>query len=195
MGEMKSAWEKAMEKVEKLGKPTDEELKQLEYVPAGNSLAARYLQEDNINLDAELTKYKGTGIRQYIIQGILETLLRYITLPHNEHDKKVITKAMAGVKIIKENKKQLDVIYDRINNLLSYYDQARVQAFNQFKSNFEAKIQDISKTLQQRAGTTANLEAQIQLQFQEEWRRASSELDRQYEKTLQEHKQEIMKLN
>jgi hypothetical protein len=194
MGEMKSAWEKAMEKAERLGKPTDEELKQLEYVPAGNALAARYLQEDNVNLDAELTKYKGTGIRQYIVKGIQETLLRNITLPHNDHDKQVTTKAIKGIKIFKENKKQLDVLYDRINNLLSYYEQARVQAFNQFKSNFEAKIQDISKTLQQRTGTTANLEAQIQLQFQEEWRRASSELDRQYEKTLEEHKQEIVKL-
>jgi len=52
MGEMKSAWEKAMEKAEKLGKPTDEELKQIEYVPAGNALAARYIQEDNVDLDA-----------------------------------------------------------------------------------------------------------------------------------------------
>ena len=193
MGEMKSAWEKALEKAEKLGKPTDEELKQIEYVPAGNALAARYVQEDNIDLDAELTKYKGSGIRQYIINGVQETLLRNITLPHNEHDKQVTLKAMAGIKTIKDNKNQLDVIYERINNLLSYYEQARVQSFNQFKSNFEAKIQDLSKTLQQRSGTT-NLEAQIQLQFQEEWRRASSELDRQYEQTLEEHKQQIVQL-
>ena len=193
MGEMKSAWEKALEKAEKLGKPTDEELKQIEYVPAGNALAARYVQEDNIDLDAELTKYKGSGIRQYIINGVQETLLRNITLPHNEHDKQVTLKAMTGIKTIKDNKKQLDVIYERINNLLSYYEQARVQSFNQFKSNFEAKIQDLSKTLQQRSGTT-NLEAQIQLQFQEEWRRASSELDRQYEQTLEEHKQQIVQL-
>ncbi len=63
MGEIKSAWEKAMEKVEKLGKPSEEELKQLEYVPAGNRLAARYLKEKTFDLDAELIKYKGTGAR------------------------------------------------------------------------------------------------------------------------------------
>jgi len=120
--------------------------------------------------------------------------LRNISLPHNEHDKQVTLKAMTGIKTIKDNKKQLDVIYERINNLLSYYEQARVQAFNQFKSNFEAKIQDLSKALQQRSGTATNLEAQIQLQFQEEWRRASSELDRQYEQTLEEHKQQIVQL-
>ena len=65
MSEMKSAWEKAMEKIEKLGKPSDEELKQLEHIPAGNRLAARFLKEENFDLDSELTKYKGTGIRKY----------------------------------------------------------------------------------------------------------------------------------
>ena len=43
MSEMKSAYEKAMEKVEKLGKPTEEELKKLEYIPIGNAIAASRL--------------------------------------------------------------------------------------------------------------------------------------------------------
>jgi hypothetical protein len=194
MTEMKSAWEKAMEKAEKLGKSTAEELKQLEYIPAGNALAAKFLQEEKYDLDAELTKYKGTGARQYIIQGIQEIFLRNITLPHNEHDKKVTTKALAGIKVIKENKKQLDVIYDLIKNLLTYYEQARQQTFTQFKKNFEDKVQEATKSLKQRPGATANLEAQIQQQFQDEWRRASNELDAQYNKALDEHKAQIPKI-
>jgi hypothetical protein len=78
MSEMKSAYEKAMEKVEKLGKPTEEELKKLEYIPIGNAIAARYLQEEDFNLDAELTKHKGEGSRQYIVKGVQE-ILRYLT--------------------------------------------------------------------------------------------------------------------
>lgn len=194
MGEMKSAWEKALEKVDKLGKPTEEELKKLEFVPAGNTLAAKFLQDENFDLDAELTKYKGSGSRQYVIQGIQEIFMRNITLPHNEHDKKVTLRAMAGIKIVKENKKQVDVIFDRVTNLLSYYDQARQQAFTQFKNNFETKLQELSKTLQHKAGSAANLEIQIQQQFQEEWRRASSELDAQYDKALEEHRQQLIKL-
>lgn len=194
MTEMKSAWEKAMEKAEKLGKPTAEEVKQLEYIPTGNALAAKFLQEEKYDLDAELTKYKGSGARQYIIQGAQEIFLRNITLPHNEHDKIVTTKALAGIKILKDNKKQLDVIYDRINNLLSYYDQARQQTFSQFKKNFEAKVQEAAKSLKQRPGAAANLEAQIQQQFQDEWRRSSNELDAQYNKALEEHKEQILKI-
>ena len=194
MGEMKSAWEKALEKVEKLGKPTEEELKKLEYIPAGNTLAAKFLQEEKFDLDAELTKYKGSGSRQYVIQGIQEIFMRNIALHHNEHDKKVTLRAMTGIKMLKDNKKQVDVILERINNLLSYYEQARQQAFTQFKKNFETKLQEMSKTLQQKPGAAANLEVQIQQQFQDEWRRASSELDAQYEKALEEHRQQIIKL-
>ncbi len=194
MTEMKSAWEKAMEKVEKLGKPTEEELKKLEYVPAGNTLAARFLQDEKFDLDAELTKYKGSGGRQFVIQGTQEILLRNISLPHNEHDKKVTLRAMAGIKIIKDNKKQVDVIFERINNLLTYYEQARQQAFSQFKKNFEAKLQELSKTLQQKPGAAATLEAQIQQQFQDEWRKASNDLDAQYDRALEEQRQQLVKI-
>lgn len=195
MSEMKSAWEIALEKAEKLGKPSEEELKRLEHIPTGNMLAAQYLQSDNYNLDAELSKYKGSGIRQYIIEGIQEILIRNITLPHDEHARKTISRAMEGIKVLKENNKQLDVIYERINNVLDYYAQARQQAFAQFKQNFESKLQELSQALQQRMAAGHSIEAEVQQQFQEEWRRASSELDAQYAKTLEEHKQQILSIS
>ena len=62
MSEMKSAWEKAMERAEKLGKPSDEELKQLEHIPTGSRLAATYLGEEKYDLAAEISKYKDAEI-------------------------------------------------------------------------------------------------------------------------------------
>lgn len=195
MSEMKSAWEKALEKAEKLGKPSAEELKRLEHIPTGNMLAAQYLQSDNYSLDTELSKYKDNDIKQYIIEGIQDVLMRNITLPHDEYARKTISRAMEGIKVIKENNKQLDVIYERINNVLDYYTQARQQAFAQFKQNFESKLQELSQALQQRMAAGHSVEAELQQQFQEEWRRASSELDAQYSKTLEEHKQQIMAIS
>ncbi len=194
MGEMKSAWEKAMEKAEQLGKPTQNELKQLEYIPAGNAIAAKYLQDDKYDLNAELGKYAGNEARPYILQGMNEIFMRNISLPHNETDKRMTSRAMAGIKIIKENKKQLDAIYERINNLLSYYEQARQQTFATFKKSFEDKIQETAKAIQQRQGGVGNLEVQIQQQFQDEWRRTGNELDAQYSKALEEHKQQLLNL-
>ena len=191
MSEMKSAWEKALEKVEKLGKPSDEELKQLEHVPVGNRLAAAYLREESYDMEAELAKYKDTEIRKHIIHGAEEIFLRNITLPNNDQVKQAAKKAMSGIRILKENKKQLEAIFDRIENLLTYYEQARQQALAQFKQSFEAKIQQTAQALQQQGGNTAAIEQQLQQQFQEEWHRVSSQLDAQYEQSLKEHKQQI----
>ena len=194
MGEMKSAWEKAMEKVEKLGKLTEDEVKLFECVPVGNKLAARYLQETDFNLDAELTKYKGTGLRKYVAQGAQEILLNNVVLPQNEMDNQVIKRAMAGLRIVKENKNQLETILDRITNLLNYYEQARQQAYMQFKKDFEAKLQEASQVLQNQPGNAVPIEAQLQAQFQAELHKLNSQLNSQYGKVLEEHKQQIQKI-
>jgi len=194
MGEMKSAWEKAMEKVEKLGKLSEEELKRLEYEPVGNRLAARCLQETNYSLDADLMKYKGTGARKYILQGAQEIFLRNIFLPKNEHDRQTTRRAMTGLKLLKENKNLLDTTIDLINNLLDYYVQAHQQAYQQFKKDFEAKLQEANRALQQQMGAKARIEPEQHPQFLEEWRKISSQLDAQYEKVLEEHKQQITQI-
>jgi hypothetical protein len=194
MSDMKSAWEKAMEKVEKLGKLSEEELRQMEYQPTGNKLAARYLQEIDYNLDAELTKYKGTGIRKYVLQGAQEIFLHSIFLPKNEHDMQTIRRAMSGLRLLKENKNLLDTILDRINNLLNYYGQARHQTYLQFKKDFEVKLQETSQAMQQQMGAKVSIEPEQHPQFLEEWRRINSQLDAQYEKALEEQKQQILKM-
>src|SRR4030067_1780662 len=191
---MKSAWEKAKEKVEKLGKLTEEELKQVECVPVGNKLAAKYLQDADYNLDAELTKYKGTGLRKYIAQGAQEIFMHNIILPQNERDQQVTKRAMSGLRIAKENKSQLETILDRITNLLNYYEQARQQTYSQFKKGFEAKLQETSQALQKQPGNNVPIEVQLQAQFQTEWHKLSSQLNAQYEKVLEEHKQQIQKI-
>ena len=192
MGEIKSAFEKAMEKVEKMGKPSEEELKRLEHLPTGNAVAARYLNDEKYNLEAEFNKYKGSGARTYILEGAIEIFLWNITLPHDEREKMLTSRSLSGIRILKENKKQLDTIYEHIKNIIGYYEQTRQHTFAQFKKDFEAKIKDSGAMLQQMASRGGNIETQIQMQFQDEWRRASQELDSKYEKALDEQKQLIL---
>ena len=46
MGDIKSAREIAMEKIDKLGEPTEEERLEWKYLPEGEKLAARYLKNE-----------------------------------------------------------------------------------------------------------------------------------------------------
>ena len=67
MGDIKSAREIAMEKVEKLGELTEEERLRWKYVPQGEELGAKYLKGD-CNLVAELGKYQG-NVKKYVAAG------------------------------------------------------------------------------------------------------------------------------
>ena len=102
MSDIKSAFEIAMEKVEKLGEATEEERLEWKYVPQGEELAARYLKE-KLNLLAELNNYE-ENTRKHIIKGAAEILTRNIDLPKNDFAKNTNRKAMEGLKFLKSDK-------------------------------------------------------------------------------------------
>jgi vacuolar-type H+-ATPase subunit E/Vma4 len=195
MGEMKSAWQIAMEKADKLGKASPDELNRVKYEPEGNRIASLFLQDDKLDLAAEISKHPERDAVKFINKGIEEILLRNISLPHNEEDQRRSTRAMAGLAVIKENKKQLEAIFKLISNLVNQYQMALQQTYTEFKKKAETTVQQAQRggmRPQQRGQMP--LEQQLQLQLQEEWRQIHSELDAQYDKALDEHKQKIREI-
>jgi hypothetical protein len=194
MSEMKSAWEIAMEKADKLGKASPEELSSLKYVPEGNKIASMFLQDDKLKLPEEISKYASPDASRYVKKGIEEILLRNITLPHNEEDLRRTKRSMEGLRLIKENKKQLENILTLINNLLNQYQVALQQTYNEFKKKAEAALQQAARSMRPQRGDQMSMEQKLQIQIQEEWRQIHTELDAQYEKALEEHRQKIREL-
>ena len=193
MGEIKSALEIAMEKVEKMGEATDEERLRWKYVPEGERLAAKYMRED-INLAAELSQFQD-NVTDYVILGMVEVLLRSINLPKTDLARKNNKKAMEGVKTIKKDKVGMENVLTNIRRIFSHYteqgEQQRKQAYDSLKAQFEAKIQQAVKQ-QMGLPTGVKIDVGRQPQFQEEWRRLQSQLDSQYFKLLDEYKQELL---
>ncbi len=192
MGEIKSAWQKAMERVEKLERPSPEELEEFKYVPLGKAIAAQYLHEENFCLDAKLASYKENPGLKYITRGIEQVLLQNIFLPRNAEDKKTGKKAMAGIKAIKKDQKRTAAMLAQLETLLGYYEQARQQAFTQLKESFTARLQSMAASMEQQTGTKVNINPELQPQFQEMWLKTRSQLDAQYEKALREQKEQLI---
>ena len=190
--EIKSALEIAMAKVEGLGGVTEEERRKWKYVPEGEKLAARYLKQD-LNLVAELGKY-GEDTRKCVIEGANDILTRNISLPRNDLARKNNRKAMDGLKILKSDRVSVENVYSRMRRIFDHYQeqggQQKKQAYQSLKTEFEAKVQ---QAVQQQFGTLAGakLDVENQPQFQEEWRRLQTQLESQYDKLLDEYKQEL----
>jgi hypothetical protein len=195
MGEMKSAWQIAMEKADKLGKVSPEELSSIKYTPEGNKLASQFLLDDKMDLSAEIAKFQPPEGAKYVAKGVEEILLRHIGLPRNDEEIRKTNRAMAGLRAIKENKKQLEVIYGLISTLVSQYKVAMQQTYAEFKKNAEMTVQQASRNMRPQRGDQMSPEQRLQIQLQEEWRQIQGELDSQYEKALEEHKQKIREIN
>ena len=192
MGEIKSALEIAMEKVEKLGGVTEEERLKWKYVPEGEKLAVRYLKQD-LNLLAELSRYEGNA-RKYVIEGAQDILTRNINLPKDDSTRRSNKRAMEGLKILKNDKVSVENVYSRIRRIFDHYveqgEQQRKQAYESLKAELEDKImQAVKQQLGSFAGIKVDVESQPQ--FQEEWRKVQTQLDLQYIKLLDEYKQEL----
>ena len=192
MGDIKSAREIAMEKVEKLDEVTDEERLKWKYVPEGERLAAGYLKQD-CNLVVELGKYEDK-VRRYIVEGVGEILIRNIDLPVSDLAKRNSKRAMDGLKTLKNDKVAVENVYSKIRSLSNHYveqgEQQRKQAYESLKAEFGAKMQ---QALQQQFGSSMGTEMDVegQPQFQEEWRKLQIQIDSQYLKLLEESKQEL----
>ena len=193
MGEIKSAAEIAREKIAKIGEPTEEERLKWKYAPEGDKLAAKYLK-DNINLVGELDKYEGQA-RKVIVAGISDILLRNIGLPRNEAARRTNSRAMEGIKSLKNNKTAVENVFSKIRKVLDHYVQEganqKKQAYEALKAEFEEKIQ---QAIQQQTGVSnarMNIDVEKQPQFLEEWQRLQSQMEAQYVSVLDEYKQEL----
>ncbi len=190
--EIKSAREIALDKIQKLGDATEEERLRWKYVPEGEKLSVRYLNQD-INLAAELDRYE-EKIKKCLVKGAEEVLLRNINLPQTEADKKQNKKAMDGLKILKNNKVALENVFSNIRRIFEHYqgqgDQQMNQAYESLKADFTANLQ---AALKQQLGSLpdVNMDIESQPQFQEEWRKVKAQMNSQYLKLLAEYKQAL----
>ncbi|PKH47094.1 hypothetical protein CVH13_00736 [Dehalococcoides mccartyi] len=96
MGDIKSAFEIAMEKLKDIEEVTEDEKARWKYLPAGEKLATAYLKE-TVNLKTELEQYQGKA-REYVGKGIENLLLSLIALPENEAATRIGSKAMEGIR-------------------------------------------------------------------------------------------------
>jgi len=195
MGEMKSAWQIAMEKADKLGKVSQDELNSIKYVPEGNRLASQFLIDEKMDLSGDIAKVQPPEAVKFIKKGAEEILLRNIGLPRNDEEMRRTNRSMAGLRSIKENKKQLESIFGLINTLVSQYKLALQQTYTEFKKNAETSVQQAARNMRPQRGDQMSPDQRIQLQLQEEWRQIHSELDAQYEKAMEDHKQKIREID
>ena len=194
MEELKSAFDIAMERAEKLGKASPEEIIKRDLVPQGEKLAARYLK-GQCDLTVELGKYDEEA-RGYVAESVKKVLLRNLDVPKNEVVKRTTRRAMDGIKSLKDDKGGVENVYSKLRRLFKHYEdegaQQRSQAYEELKQDFYRNLQQLAQ--QKGMPTGISIDVESHPQFQEQWRLTLTRLDAQYRTLMEEYKLEIERI-
>ncbi len=183
MAEIRSAMEIAMEKADRLGRATKEELETEKWLDHGHRIVARYMQGEIEELKASLSDISGNEM-PLVLKGATEILLRNIVLPRDKDQWPGIKKALSGFVELKGS--PANQIIPRIEQLLESYEQTRNQYHEQLKMHMQNQLGGIKQAISQQYGTAIASEIDVNSlpEFQKEWSRISSEINDQFEQQL-----------
>lgn len=189
MEEIKSAFERAWERAERL-KVEEDKLKELKYEPEGAKLAAQFLKGD-VDLAEALNGYE-SEVKSYVQKGAEAVLLSNITLPRTERHKLETKKALEGLRIIKRDRSRLAQISERMEGLFAIYERERQSLYENVRMEFEMALRQALQ--QQGIEVRARLQVERQPEFQSRWREVSAKLDLSYEEKLKVLKADVERL-
>ena len=141
MGEMKSAFEKALEKADKIGKLSPEEMREreeAEYSPIGRAIAERFLGHGYKQiLKEEVERYRGdeNGI---VVRAALSRLVETINLSSAD----LIERSLDGLLTLKGNGRIGGTI-DGIRILFAEFQNEREQEYEREKENIEKSEREL----------------------------------------------------
>jgi len=193
MGEIKSTMEKVMERLAQMDGATDKgELAHEEQEKEGMRLAAAFLRGELDSFAGRLESVSEQE-RRWLRRGAIKTLLRNIFLPREEAQVAQAEKAMAGLVELGSGDGELLMVCGELKKILEHYLQHRSQLKQQLVDQFESQVQMLEQNLAQQTGMSMKISPEQHPKFQEEWGRLTSELDSQYTRVLDQHKELLLR--
>ncbi len=191
MAEIKSALELALEKAERYGKASREEMAAAQYQEQGRQLAVKFLKGEG-DLAAEL-KDLPPQAQESARVAIKEVFLRNIGLPRNGEGDKRLDRALAGLMLVAAQKAEMARLKGELEQLLQQFLQIRNNAVQQLKARFSQGANQMQRAMEAKTGQKMRMESEHLPQFQEEWRRFYGSLQDQFEPMLEGLKDRMLR--
>jgi len=191
LAEIKSALELALEKAERYGRASKEELTRDQYRDQGRQLAVDFLR-NGVDLDAALAGLAAAA-QPEARTAIKEVLLRNIILPRNGEVDPRMAQALEGLLLVAQDRKAMARQKAELEQILQNFLQVRHNAFQQLKARFGAGIGQMQRAMEAQMRQKVKLEVEQLPQFQEEWRNFQGQLLAQFEPMLEACKERMLR--
>ena len=186
MAEIKSTMELVMERLAAMDiAAAPDELLADEKKKEGMRLAAAFLRGEEVSLTAVLAE-QPEAVRKALITGQVQAFLRNIILPRDEEQQVLAERAMLGLLTVGHADEELVPVFGELKSVLDRYREHRNQLRQQLQEQF-------SQHLQQAGGKGVQARPEQHSKYQEEWQRATAELDNQYGRALAQYKELVQK--
>jgi hypothetical protein len=185
MAEIKSTLEKVMERAASMGSGDRKEMQAEERVKEGMRMAADYLQGKEVDFSGVLG---GADDAAQVKKGVVQVFLRNITLPRDD-DKQRAEKAMQGLLELARGSGDLVSVFRDMKGILDHYQQYKKEVRQQVEEAFRQQLDQALAQQTGQKGMGLKMDPKLHPKFQEEWSRVKSDLDDQYNKVLQQHKE------
>lgn len=188
MDEMKSAFERALERAERLGRPSPEEMrrrKEEEYIPIGRALAERYLGHGYVGVfREEADRYRGEE-KGMVITAALSRLVEAMELGDHE----VTQRAMEGI-LAFLGRENLGQIGSQVEAIFEEYRRAEAEKYDAEGAQMERK----ERELLDRLGISGDAIAEINIDASEAWKGRAQELFSHYDGRLEQLKRQLLQI-
>jgi hypothetical protein len=187
MAEIKSTLEKVMERAASMGRASQEEIQAEEREKEGMRMAADYLQDREVDFSGVLEATGGSG-SALVKKGVVRVFLRNITLPRDD-DKQRAEKAMQGLLKLAKGSGDLESVFKDMKGILEHYRQHKKEIQQQVEEAFRQQMEQALAQQTGQKGLGMKMDPRLHPKFQEEWSKVKADLDGQYNKVLQQHKE------
>jgi hypothetical protein len=141
MGEIKSAFEKALEKADKIGKLSPEEMREreeAEYTPVGRAIAVRFLSHGHKQILKEEVERYSSDENSVVVRAALSRLVEAIDLSSGHP----IERSLDGLLTLK-GKERIGGTVDRIRILFAEFQDKREQEYEREKGNIDKSEREL----------------------------------------------------
>jgi len=185
MAEIKSTLEKVLERAASMGRASQKEIQADEQVKEGMRMAADYLQGKEMDLSQLM---EATGASGLVKKGLVQVFLRNIALPRYD-DLQRAERAMQGLLELARGSGDLVSVFRDMKGILDHYQQHLKEIRQQVEEAFRQQMEQALSQQTGQKGLGMKVDPALHPKFQEEWTRVKSDLDDQYNKVLQQHKE------
>ena len=185
MAEIKSTLEKVLERAASMGHATQDEIQAEEKVKDGMRMAADYLQGKPVDFSSVLEE---TSDVELVKKGIVQAFLRNIVLSRGEENLRA-EKAMQGLLELAKGSSDLVSMFKEMKGILDHYLQHQKEIRQQVEDAFRQQMEQAMAQQTGQEGLGMKMDPKLHPKFQEEWSKVKSDLDEQYNKVLNQHKE------